>query len=103
MMRTFPKSLATFRQIVNERGERLRGLSIEDLERLSSQPIEHLTVGTRQATIVQSQPSGSLCVVIRGFMAARLIPGKHVAIDGFYKLPDGTVAPMPTKEFYEFD
>lgn len=105
-MRTFPKSLATFRQIVNERGERLRGRSFEELELLSSQPIEHLTVDGRQATIgiiVQPQPSGALRVVLQGFMEARLIPGKHVALDGFYKLPNGTVAPMSTKEFYEFD
>jgi hypothetical protein len=105
-MRTFPKSLATFRRIVNERGERLRGCSLGELERLSSQPIEHLTVDRRQATIgviVQPQSSGGLRIVIQGFMEARLIPGKHVAIDGFYKLPDGTVTPMSIKEFYEFD
>ena len=52
---------------------------------------------------MQSLPSGSLRVVIQGFMDARFIPGKHVAIDGFYKLPDGAVAQMPDKEFYEFD
>ena len=82
------------------------GLAPEELKRLSSQPIEHLTVEARKATIgiiVQSLPSGSLRVVIQGFMDARFIPGKHVAIDGFYKLPDGAVAQMPDKEFYEFD
>ena len=36
-------------------------------------------------------------------MQTRVIPGKHVALDGFYKYPDGTVAPMPGEEFYEFD
>lgn len=105
-MRTLPKSLAAFRKIVNERGEQLRGFAFEELKQLSSQPIEHLTVEARQATIgiiVQSLPSGSLRVVVQGFMEARFLPGKHVAIDGFYKLPDGTVAPMPNKEFYEFD
>jgi len=34
---------------------------------------------------------------------ARFIPGKHVALDGFYKRPDGTVSTMPNDEFYEFD
>jgi hypothetical protein len=29
--------------------------------------------------------------------------GQNVALDGFYKYPDGTVAPMPNEEFYEFD
>jgi hypothetical protein len=52
---------------------------------------------------VQSKPDGTLRVVIQGFMKARFIPGKHVALDGFYKHPDGTVSKMPNKEFYEFD
>jgi len=26
-----------------------------------------------------------------------------MAMDGFYKHPDGAVAPMPEKEFLEFD
>jgi hypothetical protein len=52
---------------------------------------------------VQSNPDGSLRVVIQGFMKARFIPGKHVALDGFYKYRDGTVSAMPDKEFYEFD
>jgi hypothetical protein len=46
---------------------------------------------------------GTLQVVIEGFMNARLIPGKHVALDGFYKHPDGTVSRMLGKEFHEFD
>ncbi len=97
-MQTFPKSLAVFRKIVNERGDQLRGLAPEEIMRLSSQPIEHLTVEARQATIgiiVQPLPSGSLRVIVQGFMQARFIPGKHVAIDGFYKPPDGAVEQMP--------
>jgi hypothetical protein len=34
-------------------------------------------------------------------MKARFIPGKHVALDGFYQHPDGTVSTMPNKEFYD--
>lgn len=105
-MRTFPKSLATFRKIVNDRGEGLRKLTQDELKKLPAEPTEQLIVESRPATIgvlVQSKPDGTLRVVIQGFMKARFIPGKHVALDGFYKYPDGTVSTMPRKEFYEFD
>ena len=105
-MRTLPKSLATFRKIVNERGERLRKLSQEDLKKLAAEPLEQLIVESRPGTIgiiVQSKPNGSIRVVVQGFMKARFIPGKHVALDGFYKHPDETVSTMPNEEFYEFD
>jgi hypothetical protein len=105
-MRTFPKCLATFQRIVNERGERLRELSFEDLQQRTDYPTEHIVVDSRPATvdiIVQPRPDGTLRVIVQGFMKARLL-GKHVALDGFYKHPDGsTAAPMPEREFYEFD
>src|SRR5437588_3920868 len=103
-MRTFPKSLATFQRIVNERGERLRKLSLEDLQQLTSEP-EKLNVEGRPATIsvtVQPMPEGSLRVVVQGFMKARIL-GSNVALDGFYKEPDGAVGPMSDREFYQFD
>ncbi len=105
-MRTFPRALSTFRIVVNERGQRLRGLAFGELQQLHSQPIECLTVESRQATIgtiVQVLPDGSIRVVLQGFLKARWVPGRHVAIDGFYKWPDGSVKPMPTEEFYGFD
>ena len=86
-MRTFPKSLAAFRKIVEERGEELRKLTQEELKKLGARPTEQLTVESRPATIgiiVQPTPDGSLRVVIQGFMKARFLPGKHVALDGFY-------------------
>jgi len=105
-MRTFPKSLATFRKLVEERGELLRKLPLEELRRLGAEPREHLTVESRPATIgiiVQARPNGSIRVVIQGFMKARFVPGAHVALDGFYKHPDGTVTAMPDEEFNQFD
>lgn len=104
-MRTFPKELAAFRDIVNERGERLRKIPFEELKRLGDAPIENLAVESRSATIgiiVQPLPSGGIRVVVQGFMKAKFL-GKNVALDGFYKYPDETVAPMPAGEFYEFD
>jgi hypothetical protein len=105
-VRTFPKSLATFRKIINERGEQLRKLGQEELKKLAAQPPEQLIFDSRPTTIgiiVESKSDGSLRVVIQGFMKARFIPGRHVALDGFYKHPDGTVSPMDNKEFHEFD
>jgi len=104
-MRTFPKSLATFRKIVDGRGERLRKLSLEELKNLSG-AIEEVAVESRPATIgiiVQPRPDGSFRVVVQGFMKARFFGGKHVALDGFYKHLNGTVSAMPDEEFYEFD
>ena len=110
-MGTVPKALATFQQLVNERGERLRGLSFAELERLVRRPMgpvgENVTVDARSATIVtvvERREDGRLRVVLHGTMEPRLLPlGHHVAMDGFYKHPDGTVTPMPERESYEFD
>ena len=106
-MRTIPRSLATFRDLVNARGFNLRDLSYQEIEQLSDSPIEELVVDSRPATIatiVQPMPDASLRVVLQGFMNAKLFPVlKHVALDGFYKYPDGTVKPMLDDEFYDFD
>jgi hypothetical protein len=108
-MRTFPKSLAAFRKVVSERGERLRRLTFDDLKQLNkpleNRTLEHLTVEARPATIgiiVESREDGSLRVVVQGFMKNRFL-GSSVALDGFYKHPDGSVTPMPNDEFYQFD
>lgn len=105
MMRTFPKALSKFQAIVNERGQQLRKLPFEQLKRLGETPIEHLAVESCPATIgiiVQPLPSGGIRVVVQGFMRAKLL-GQNVALDGFYKYSDETVAPMPDGEFYQFD
>jgi hypothetical protein len=110
-MRTFPRALATFRDIVNERGARLRKLSFDELERLKEPPLgpvgENLSVDSRSATIVtivEDRPDGTLRVVLHGTMEPRWLPfGYHVAMDGFYKHADESVTPMPDREFYEFD
>jgi hypothetical protein len=36
-------------------------------------------------------------------MKARFVPGKHVALDGFYMHADGSVTTMPNEEFNDFD
>ena len=105
-MRTFPRSLAAFRKIVEERGGQLRNLTYENLKGLTNEPVEHIMFDSRPSTIgifVLRKPNGTLQVVVQGFMKARFFPGKHVALDGFYKHPDGSVTPMPADEFYRFD
>ena len=104
-MRTFPKELAEIRRVVDARGEALRALSYDELVAASKRPIESLKIGQRVATIgiiVQEMPGKSLRIVVQGFMATRWIPGKNVALDGFYKMPDGSVKPMSNKDFNKF-
>ncbi len=105
-MRTFPRGLAKFREIVNDRGGKLRQLSYEALKARAAGPAEHLAVDSRPATIVtivQPTGDGRLRVVLQGLMKHRLLPGKSVALDGFYKHGDGKVTPMSDEEFDEFD
>ena len=90
---------------MDARGSALRKLDYRELQQLTDAPIEDLTVDSRPATIaaiVESMPDNSLRIVVQGFMKARLL-GKHVAIDGFYKYPNGAVKPVRNEEFYGFD
>lgn len=102
-MRTIPKELAKFREIVEERGKQLRALSYNNIASLSLAP-EHLMVGTRKATvsfIVESVEDG-LRVVVQGFLDAKWI-GQNVALDGFYIHRDGSIHPMADEEFFRYD
>jgi hypothetical protein len=101
----FLRAVKEFRMIVNARGERLRTLSFGELAALD-EPVEHLSVQYRRASIaiiLELQPNGSMRVVVQGFMQPRFLLSTHVALDGFYKNPDGTIDPMPEREFYWYD
>jgi hypothetical protein len=104
-MRTYPKQLSAFREIVNKRGEKLRALTWEQLLASAAESIEHIEVESRQATIsVIVQPAGEkLRVVVQGFMKHKLFPGSDVALDGFYKHRNGKVSPIADEEFYAYD
>jgi hypothetical protein len=106
-VRTFPKELAEFRRVVEARGAALRQLSREELLAAGNQPIEDLHVQRRPATIaviIESQSDGSLLVVVQGFMPGRWLGiWTNVALDGFYKRPDGKVDPASESELYKFD
>jgi hypothetical protein len=103
MMRTSANALDKFREMVNSRGASLREMPFAQLK--DSTAFEELTVDSRRATIatiVLPLGSGGIQVVVQGFMDTRLV-GKHVALDGFYKYPDETIAPMSAEDFYDFD
>lgn len=106
-MRTFPRELAAFREMVNARGSELRQLNYSALQERAKAPLEHGTVQGRRAKIGIIElpaPDGSIRVVVQGFMKGRwFFSGCSVALDGFYTFPDGRVAVMPDSEFNEFD
>jgi hypothetical protein len=92
--------------MVKDRGARLRQRPFAELKQLANQPVEHVTVESRKATIgiiVLTPPSGGIQLVLQGFLDHRFMPGKSVALDGFYKYPDETVTEMKTEEFWKFD
>ena len=101
-----PASPSKLRELVSAKGRLLRSLSFEETQQLAETPEEELAIGSRHATlytIVEPGPDGSLRVVLQGFMKLRFFPfGSHVAVDGYYKHPDGAVAPMKDRELYEF-
>jgi len=93
--------------MVNERGNRLRKLGYDQLKELTDEPTEQISIGSRSATIsiiVQLLPSDRIRVVVQGFMKGRLVPMiRDVALDGFYKSPDETIAPLTDDDMYKFD
>jgi hypothetical protein len=92
--------------MVDERGSRLRKLSFAELKELGSQPTEHVVVESRKGTIdyiVLPLPSGGIQFVLQGCLEHRLMPGKSVALDGFYKYPDETLYEMKGEEFWDFN
>jgi hypothetical protein len=101
--------LIHFKQLVNERGDRLRRLTFEQLKQLEDKPVEYVIVEShrgRIATIVEREmlPSGGIRVVVQGFLKKRLLPmAWNVVLDGFYKYPDQTTAPLTREDKWDFD
>ena len=98
--------VAWFREMVKSRGQNLRSRSFSDLQALGRPPTERVSIGSRTGTIsiiVEPEVDGSVRVVVQGFMKTLLRIGSHVALDGFYKHPDGRVTPMAEHEFHGYD
>lgn len=91
--------------MVEKRGSCLRQFPLEELKQLASQPSENVMVEARKATIetiVLPLQGGGVKVVLQGFLEHHFMPGKNVAMDGFYKYPDETVDEMKEEEFWSF-
>jgi hypothetical protein len=103
-MRTFPKQLATLRNVVESRCEELKRRPYDDLRQLSV-PTDQLEIEGRPTTIhiiVEPRSNDAVMVVVQGFMKARLL-GHNVAVEGFYKYPDETTADLSTEDYYRYD
>jgi hypothetical protein len=105
-MRTVPRALGPFRDLVESRAQALHDSSFDELQSLESTPPESLIVESRPAeiyTIIEAMPCGRLRVVLQGSMKPRFLPlGRHMAVAGFYKTPDGAVEPLPDSEYHDF-
>ena len=97
--------------MVNDRGSRLRALAYEDLrgiavpENAGYIDTEHVVVEGRRGeiSIYVREQKETVRVVLQGFLAFRLFRFmKTVALDGFYKSPDGTMSPLTQEDLYEF-
>jgi len=90
--------------MVEDRGAHLRKVPFVKLKDQAKG--EHVEVGGRRgtiSTILLPLPSGGVQVVIQGFLKHRFLPGSSVALDGFYRYPDETIAPMSKEDFWDFD
>ena len=94
---------------MDERGQALRSKSRAELLDLQDCPSEWVEIDGSSGTIdliVEEEPSGSLRVVVQGFLDTKHLPGlgvKNVALDGFRMDSDEIVSPLRDEEFYEFD
>ena len=108
-MGSYKEELARFKAMVRERGEKLRSMSLSELEQAGEQPAERIALGTRTGSIaiIVERPifpkHEARRVVVQGFMDHRMMPGKSVALDGFYKYPDGTTEAMQSRELWNYD
>jgi hypothetical protein len=90
---------------VQERGRELRQLTYKQLKQ-RGEASDDFTLQSRRATvsvILQELPSGALRIVVQGFLKFRFFPmGSQVALDGFYKYPDETTAPLTREDEWDF-
>ncbi|HEY4933505.1 MAG TPA: hypothetical protein VII23_18225 [Terriglobales bacterium] len=103
------KAVDVFQGLVHERGDLLRRLTFEQLIQPEVRKVEYVAVESRRGritTIVDqgTLPSGGIRVVVQGFLKKRFLPTAwNVALDGFYKYPDETTAPLTREDMWEFD
>lgn len=102
------KAYEAFSQMVSQRGDSLRELTYDQLRELEDIPTEYVTIEKRRGRIStyldkESMPSGAILVVVQGFQKMRFFPMiQQAAIDGFYRYPDGTMAPLTREDKWDF-
>ena len=93
--------------MVLDRARQLRALPFSRLTEVSSEPAEEVTLGARRgafSVIVETCEDGRLKVIVQGFLKSSWLPGwSAVALDGFYKSPDGSITEMSGSEFHGYD
>ena len=99
-------SYSRFRREVQERGAALRRLSADELLARADTPTDTVRFGWRTATIslIIDEPSQrGVRVIVQGFLRCpSWSPFARVALEGFYKLADGTIGEVPDQEFGDF-
>jgi hypothetical protein len=95
-----------FRREVEERGAALRRLSSAELLARARTPTDTARFGWSTGTIslIIDEPSPrGVRVIVQGFLRfPSWSPYARVALDGFYKLTDGTLAEVPDEELGDF-
>jgi hypothetical protein len=99
---------AQFAQMVDDQGNKLRGLPYEQLLLVANDPTQEITIGGRSGTIsviVERYEGKMVKVVVQGCLSAfSWLPSlKTVALHGFYKHRDGSIVEMRDEEFYGYD
>jgi hypothetical protein len=103
----FSKRYAELRRLIDARVHELQALSAEELRALGQQSATRIKVGSYRpytGVVVNDRPGDDIRVVVWGDMYSHVFPplGKKV-VEGFYKRADGAIAPIPEREFWEFD
>ena len=99
-------SIAQLQRLAGERCARLAKLTVAEL---NTHPVDAETIklGGRTGSLtthVEHRPDGSLRVVVHGLLGFKWIPFMNsVAVQGFYKHPDGSVSAIPDEESNELD
>ena len=99
-------SIAQFQRLADERCARLAKLTFAEL---NTHPVDAETIklGGRTGSLtthVEHRPDGSLRVVVHGLLRFTWIPFMNsVAVQGFYKHPDGSISAIPDEESNELD
>lgn len=101
-----PTSAAEFQGLADERCARLAKLTFAELT-THSVDAETIKLGGRTGSLtthVEHRPDGSLRVVVHGLLRFKWIPFMNsVAVQGFYKHPDGSVGTIPDDEYNALD